>query len=121
MIGRLVSADRQHLYVHRQQQFRRSCANEPERIVVKSDSGGYGRIRQELGRIGGGGRNRPDIPAVAGAKCLNSLGIQRNSSLLCDTRFNSFGVRFGVRPCLRMVTPTFGEAWTRRKRNVLAR
>jgi hypothetical protein len=48
-------------------------------------------------RAGGGGRNRPDFPAVALQICLISLGIQAKTVLSDRIVFNPFGVRFGVR------------------------
>jgi hypothetical protein len=48
-------------------------------------------------RAGGGGRNRPDFPAVAPLICLISLGIQAKTVLSEPIVFNPFGVRFGVR------------------------
>ncbi|HZI32689.1 MAG TPA: hypothetical protein VFF11_10125 [Candidatus Binatia bacterium] len=46
---------------------------------------------------GGGGRNRPDFPAVAVQICLILLGIQAIPALSGHIFFNRFGVRFGVR------------------------
>jgi hypothetical protein len=48
-------------------------------------------------RDGGGGRNRPDFPAVAVQTCLILLGIQAIPALSGHIFFNRFGVRFGVR------------------------
>ena len=58
---------------------------------------------------GGGGRNRPDFPAVAPLICLILLGIQAKSFLSDRIIFNPIGVRFGVRFPRSADTVTYEE------------
>jgi hypothetical protein len=68
-------------------------------------------------RAGGGGRNRPDFPAVAPQICLILLAIQAKTVLSDPIVFNPFGVRFGVRfinpaqweKCVRNSPPLAGK------------
>src|SRR5205809_728120 len=69
--------------------------------LAPASSGFCNSLTNKLFGVGGGGRNRLSIPAVALQICLILLAIQALPALSSPIIFNRFGVRFGVRfpPC----------------------
>jgi hypothetical protein len=65
--------------------------------LALASSGFCNSLKNNSFGVGGGGRNRPDFPAVATQICLILLAIQANRVLSKRIAFYPLGVRFGVR------------------------
>src|SRR5437879_749407 len=76
--------------------------------LAPSSSGFCNSLTNKLFGVGGGGRNRLSIPAVALLRCLILLAIQALPGLSNHILFNPFGVRFGVRFPICPVAPFLG-------------
>ena len=68
--------------------------------LAPASSGFCNSLTNKLSGIGGGGRNRLSIPAVASQICLILLAIQALPALSDPIIFNLFGVRFEETPVL---------------------